>query len=54
MTTLLLVDDEPGILDFMTALFTDAGFKIVSASDGVVALREFYIHHGISGNLSTR
>ena len=44
MTTLLLVDDEPAILDFMTALFTDAGFRIVSASDGVVALKEFYIH----------
>ena len=44
MTTLLLVDDEPAILDLMTALFTDAGFKIVSASDGVVALKEFYIH----------
>ena len=44
MTTLLLVDDETAILDFMTALFTDAGFRIVSASDGVVALKEFYIH----------
>ena len=44
MTTLLLVDDEPAILDFMTALFTDAGFRIVSAADGVIGLKEFYIH----------
>ena len=44
MTTLLLVDDEPAILDFMTALFTDAGFGTVSAADGVIALKEFYIH----------
>ena len=30
--------------DFMTALFTDAGFRIVPAADGVIALKEFYIH----------
>ena len=44
MTTLLLVDDEPAVLDFMTALFTDAGFSTVSAPDGIVALKEFYVH----------
>ena len=44
MTTLLLADDEPAVLDFMTALFNDAGFSTISASDGIVALKEFYVH----------
>ena len=42
MATILTVDDEPGVLNFLTQLFEDAGHKTVAASDGKAGLREFF------------
>ena len=38
----LTVDDEPGVLNFLTRLFEDAGHQTVGASDGKSGLREFF------------
>ena len=38
----LTVDDEPGVLNFLTRLFEDAGHQTVAASDGKSGLREFF------------
>jgi len=42
LATILTVDDEPGVLNFLTQLFEDAGHKTVAASDGKAGLREFF------------
>lgn len=38
MTTVLIVDDEPGIRDSLAELFEDAGYSTMSAADGGAAL----------------
>ena len=43
MTKLLLVDDEPSVLEFLEQLFGDAGYETVTAPDGVAGLREFFV-----------
>ena len=43
MTKLLLVDDEPSVLEFLEQLFGDAGYETITASDGVAGLREFFV-----------
>ena len=43
MTKLLLVDDEPSVLEFLEHLFGDAGYETITASDGVAGLREFFV-----------
>ena len=43
MTKLLLVDDEPSVLEFLEQLFGDAGYETITASDGVAGLREFFL-----------
>ena len=42
MARVLTVDDEPGVLNFLTRLFEDAGHQTVAASDGKSGLREFF------------
>jgi CheY-like chemotaxis protein len=36
--TILVVDDEPDVRDYLRMVLEDAGFKVVTASDGVEAL----------------
>ncbi len=38
MTTILLIDDEPLILDFMTKALERAGYSILAESDGVAGI----------------
>jgi CheY-like chemotaxis protein len=43
MKTILLVDDEPALLEILTALVQDEGYRVVSAAngrDGLLRLRE--------------
>jgi CheY-like chemotaxis protein len=39
MKTILVVDDEPDIIAFLTTLLEDNGFKAISARDGVEAMK---------------
>jgi len=45
-STILLVDDESMIRDLGRAVLTRAGFRILTASDGVEAVEVFTRHHG--------
>jgi len=36
--TILVVDDEPNVREYLTTVLEDAGFNVVAASDGVEAL----------------
>ena len=45
MTKILIVDDEPSLVEFLRQLFDDAGYETVSASDGVGGLQEFFVFH---------
>jgi CheY-like chemotaxis protein len=36
--TILVVDDEPNVREYLTTILQDAGFNVVTASDGVEAL----------------
>jgi CheY-like chemotaxis protein len=38
--TILVVDDEPDILDFLSTLFSDNGYQTATAADGEVALEK--------------
>ena len=38
MKTILVVDDEPAILDLLTTLLHGEGFRVLSAADGAAAL----------------
>ena len=38
MKTILVVDDEPAILDLLTTLLRGEGFRVLSAVDGAAAL----------------
>jgi CheY-like chemotaxis protein len=38
MKTILVVDDEPAILDLLTTLLADEGYRVLAAADGAVAL----------------
>jgi DNA-binding response OmpR family regulator len=42
MAKVLIVDDEPAVLNFLNHLFEDAGYETVGANDGMVGLREFF------------
>ena len=42
MARVLTVDDEPGVLNFLTRLFEEAGHQTVGATDGRSGLREFF------------
>jgi DNA-binding response OmpR family regulator len=42
MAKVLIVDDEPAVLNFLNRLFEDAGHEPVGASDGMVGLKEFF------------
>ena len=42
MARVLTVDDEPGVLDFLTHLFEEAGHQPVAACDGKSGLREVF------------
>jgi DNA-binding response OmpR family regulator len=39
--TILIADDDPGILDALTLLLEDAGYEVKTANDGA-AIREIY------------
>ena len=36
--TVLVVDDEPDVREYLAMVLSDAGFKVVTAADGVEAL----------------
>lgn len=38
--TILVVDDEPDVRDYLQAVLEDSGFEVVTASDGVEALEK--------------
>lgn len=40
MTSLLLVDDEPGMLETLSEIFAAAGYAVTTVSDGDAALAE--------------
>jgi DNA-binding response OmpR family regulator len=42
MAKVLIVDDEPAVLNFLNRLFEDAGHEPVGAPDGMVGLKEFF------------
>ena len=42
MAKILVVDDEPSVLNFLKYLFKDAGYQTVGAPDGISALQEFF------------
>ena len=42
MAKVLIVDDEPSVLNFLHHLFEDAGHEPISAPDGMAALKEFF------------
>ncbi len=42
MARVLIVDDEPVMLNFLSRLFEEAGHRTVGASDGKSGLREFF------------
>ena len=42
MTKVLIVDDEPAVLNFLNRLFEDAGYDTVGAADGMTGLKEFF------------
>ncbi len=37
--TILVVDDEPDVVRYLNALFTDAGYEVLEALDGVQAVK---------------
>lgn len=41
----LIVDDEPDVVSFLSQLFEDAGFEIVTANDGGVAYEKLESEH---------
>jgi len=45
MTTVLVVDDEPAVLDTLTACCDNAGYEPIASLDGKDALRLFFQHH---------
>ncbi len=42
MAKVLIVDDEPAVLNFLNRLFEDAGYDTIGAPDGMVGLKEFF------------
>ena len=42
MSKVLIVDDEPAVLNFLDRLFEDAGYDTVGAPDGMAGLKEFF------------
>ena len=36
---ILVVDDEPDVMDFLSALLEDAGYEVLTANDGTQALQ---------------
>lgn len=45
MKTILVVDDEEAILQAVTDILTDKGYKILTAADGKRGLKEIKDHH---------
>lgn len=43
--TILLVDDDPGICQVLTALLEEEGFNVIYAGDGIECLRVAYEYH---------
>jgi two-component system KDP operon response regulator KdpE len=44
-TRILLIDDDPTLLDLLSQYLRDAGFEVLSASDGPVGLKMAYGRH---------
>ena len=36
---ILIVDDEPDVIDYLTALFEDNGYEVISATSGIEAFK---------------
>src|SRR5687768_17513849 len=51
--TLLLVDDEPGILQILGLILHDAGYRCLFAHDGVEGLEIFRQHHALIRGIIT-
>jgi len=45
--TILVVDDEPDIVSYITTLLEDNGYKTVSAADGVQAMEKIKEHRPV-------
>ena len=44
MTKILVVDDEPDLLQLLVDDLTDQGFEVITAPDGGAALTQIYMH----------
>ena len=44
MAQLLIIDDDPMVLDFLTGALTEAGHDVTSAADGWEAMKRFRPH----------
>jgi two-component system alkaline phosphatase synthesis response regulator PhoP len=42
--TILITEDQENILELLTAIFSDTGYKIISAKDGEKALNMVYLY----------
>ena len=45
MRRILIVDDEPEVIEILSEFLTLKGFDIIQASNGKIALDQFYAHH---------
>ncbi|MDA0687754.1 MAG: response regulator [Proteobacteria bacterium] len=42
--TILVVDDESDVVDLLVECLTDSGYRVITANDGLEALRKFEKH----------
>ena len=42
---ILLIDDDPDLLDLMSTAFIRGGFAVLTAMDGAIGTKLFEIHH---------
>jgi two-component system cell cycle sensor histidine kinase/response regulator CckA len=40
--TILLAEDEPSVAEFLSMLFSEAGFEVISCADGREAVEQFH------------
>jgi CheY-like chemotaxis protein len=43
--TILVVDDEPDVVTFLSTLFEDNGFRVITAENGAEAIQKFRSEH---------
>ena len=42
---ILIADDEPDILDYLSTLFADENFEVITATDGIQAIKQANLYH---------